>query len=211
MGYSHPKRIFVPRHGIENIDQMNQCRTEATPAAEGNGFEEGVAKFNAIVKATLASRGATDRALCMSLAFCAARCPDQLVGMLRLQNGRLRYVTGEAETTQEFSFGRPTRDLSPNGRRRLLMTLGSPHIREFGARSRIDGKSQMAGPSGGRVIGPPQARPVCACARCWASSRWLGGSPRPNGSTVASGAAGRRVELRHGRRVLRGIPETPCL
>lgn len=143
---------------------MNQRRTETTPTAAGKRFEEEVAEFNAIATTTLAAHGATDRASSVSPAFCAERCPDQWVGTVRLHNGRLSYIASEAASSQEFTFRRPTCELSPNGRRRLLMILESPHIREFAARPRIDLESQGATPCSGRAIGPA-AGATGACIR----------------------------------------------
>lgn len=143
---------------------MNQRRTKATPTAEGQCFDEEVVEFNAIATATLAARDATDRSTSLSPAFCAERCPDQWVGTVRLHNARLSYIAGETESAQEFAFRRPTSELAPNGRRRLLMILESPHIREFAAVDRIDRESQGAAPSGGRAVGPA-AGATGACIR----------------------------------------------
>lgn len=143
---------------------MNQRRTEAAPTAKGKCFDEEVAAFNAIAATTLAAHGATGPTASLSPAFCAERCPDQWVGTVRLHNGRLSYIADEAEPSQEFTFRRSTRELTPNGRRRLLMILESPHIREFAARPLIDRESLGAAPSSGRAVGPA-AGATGACIR----------------------------------------------
>jgi hypothetical protein len=133
---------------------MRTDKGEASAAIEGGSFDEDRAAFVRIAEAAIQSQGTADRPSAWSPAFCAARRPDQWVGVVRFENARLSYVPKRAEPSNQFRHRRPTSDLSVKGPRRLLMILESPHICEFAGPEWTDGQDPVSGPSAARVIGP---------------------------------------------------------
>lgn len=133
---------------------MNTHKAEAAPPRDGNRLDEDRGAFAETADAALAAEGAPDRPAAWSPAFCAARCPDQWVGTVRLDGEGLRYAPQGVESANDFPFRRPTRELSAKGPRRLLVVLESPHVSEFSRPGRA------TRPSDAGALAPDALRPI---------------------------------------------------
>ncbi|RKR45954.1 hypothetical protein B0G82_3622 [Paraburkholderia sp. BL17N1] len=128
---------------LEKKKQMTKCKTEGSLAIEGDDVGEGQSAFAKIAAEVMASRTPADGESDGTPACCVARCPDQWVGAVRFEAGRFHCGPMGAASPDGFAWRRATDELSPEGPRRLLMILESPHIDEFG------GDHQPIGPAAG--------------------------------------------------------------